>query len=142
MNKFIENERIYLRPIEESDIPTMLNWINDRDIIRSLIIQYFPVNEQWEREWVKNLYKSRENIILAIIVKENDTHIGNAVLHRIDFVNRNAEYGIMIGKKDYWGKGYCLEVTKLMLYYGFEILNLHRIYLRVFDFNGGAKNVI
>jgi RimJ/RimL family protein N-acetyltransferase len=41
----------------------------------------------------------------------------------------------MIGEKDYWNRGYGREVMKLMLRHGFNTLNLHRIWLRVFEHN-------
>jgi RimJ/RimL family protein N-acetyltransferase len=55
-----------------------------------------------------------------------------------DWISRNAEVGIVIGEKDYWNKGYGSEAMQLMLKHGFETLNLHRIWLRVYGFNTRA----
>ena len=41
----------------------------------------------------------------------------------------------MIGDKDEWSKGYGTEAARLIIGYGFNTLNLHRIYLRVFAYN-------
>ncbi|MHA1293718.1 MAG: GNAT family N-acetyltransferase, partial [Promethearchaeota archaeon] len=38
-------------------------------------------------------------------------------------------------------KGYGTDCLKILLSFGFEILNLHSIYLRVFDFNERAIKV-
>ncbi len=60
---------------------------------------------------------------------------GNTGLHDVEPVDRNAEFGIVIGEKPYWNKGYGKKATRLMLQHGFEDLNLHRIYLYVFENN-------
>jgi RimJ/RimL family protein N-acetyltransferase len=49
--------------------------------------------------------------------------------------NRSACFGITIGAKDEWGKGYGTETTVLMVRYAFETLNLNRVWLHVFEYN-------
>ncbi len=61
--------------------------------------------------------------------------IGSAGLHQIHFKDRHAEFGILIGEKSAWRKGYGTEVTALMTGYGFETLNLNRVWLRVHEDN-------
>lgn len=136
-NPFLIGERIYLRPLEMDDVPTCLRWINDPEVTRTLMI-YTPLNELREREWFERHYKDDREIILALALQEKDKHLGNVGLHRIDWKNRHGELGIMIGEKDEWGKGYGGEAIGLILRYGFERLNLHRIYLRVYANNQRA----
>lgn len=133
-NPFLIGERLYLRPLEEGDIPTCLRWINDPEVNRTLSF-YRPINELREREWFERLYRDDREIVLAIIVQGKDKHIGNIGLHGIDWKDRQAELGIMIGEKGEWDKGYGTEAVRLMLGYGFERLGLHRIYLRVYANN-------
>jgi RimJ/RimL family protein N-acetyltransferase len=57
----------------------------------------------------------------------------------IDQKARSVEIGIMIGEKDYWNKGHGTEAMRTMCRYGFEELNLNRIWLRVFDTNPRAR---
>jgi len=74
------------------------------------------------------------------IVKKNDKKlIGYTFLTGISKRHKIAkEFGIVIGDKEEWGKGYGTEATKLMLEYGFTVLKLHRIQLLVLDFNKRA----
>lgn len=71
--------------------------------------------------------------VFAIETKDGQ-HIGNIEL-RINWVHRCAELGIPIGEKDYWGKGYGTDTVKTLLRFAFELLNLHRVYLQVAEFN-------
>lgn len=70
-----------------------------------------------------------KTFIFIIEDKYKKLTIGITTLLNIDFFNKNAEYIIDIGEKDYWGKGLCIRSLKN---YAFEKLNLHRIYLREF----------
>jgi RimJ/RimL family protein N-acetyltransferase len=64
--------------------------------------------------------------------------IGNSGFFSIDWRNRNAELGIFIGDKNYRDQGYGTEGVRLLLRHGFSTLNLHRIFLRVFEDNPRA----
>ena len=64
--------------------------------------------------------------------------MGNCGLFGIDWQNRFAEVGIHIGEKDFWDQGFGSKAMKLLLKHGFESLNLHRIWLRVFNDNQRA----
>jgi len=128
-------ERIYLRPLELEDVERCMKWINDPEVNHFLVSGRFPINQLREEEWLRNHYKSDKDVIFAICLKEKDRHIGNCGLHLINWVDRNAVLGIMIGEKHYWNKGYGTEAVKLLLKYAFSILNLVRVELTVFDFN-------
>jgi RimJ/RimL family protein N-acetyltransferase len=64
--------------------------------------------------------------------------IGNTALRHIDKIHRNAEYGIVIGEKDCWGKGYGTETTILVLDYAFTVLRLHNVLLSTYGYNERA----
>ena len=76
--------------------------------------------------------RSTDDVVLAIIEPEGHSHIGNIGLHRIDWQHRSGEYGIVIGERDYWGRGIGSEATRLICDHGFRRLGLHRIWLGVF----------
>lgn len=64
--------------------------------------------------------------------------IGLTELRRIDHKHGTAEFGILIGEKDCWHKGYGTEVTRLILDYGFTVENLHNITLDTASYNEPA----
>lgn len=131
--KVLIGEICYLTPVSSEFIDKYYLWINDPKVTNTLIINPPMILEQ-EEKWFELLI-SRKNTYLFNIMTNDNKIIGNTGMHNINSVDRNADFGIMIGEKDYWGKGYGTEVTKLMLIYGFYHLNLHSIYLNVYSYN-------
>jgi RimJ/RimL family protein N-acetyltransferase len=68
----------------------------------------------------------------------NDQGIGFVGMDGINWVHGEAWLGIGIGDRRFWGQGYGTEAVRLILKYGFGELNLYRISLNVFDYNGRA----
>ncbi len=134
-NPFLMGEQIYLRALEEADAPHYVRWLNDTEVNRTLMAGSFPLNLLKEQEYIRKLYTDQRGLNLAIILKDGDRHIGSTGLHDIQQVHRNATFGIVIGEKDCWGRGYGTEAARLMVWHGFHTLNLNRISLNVYDFN-------
>jgi len=134
---FIVGERIYLRPLEEDDLDRCLCWINDGEIL-SRLGRRCPMSRTLEREWLLGQYKRDDHLNLAIVLKDGDRHIGNCGFNTIDYINRNAEFGILIGDSEAWGEGYGPEAARLILKHGFEELGLHRVMLEVYSNNPRA----
>ena len=133
-NPFLVGQKIYLRPLEREDAPTLVAWFNDAEVTRNLL-QHLPINLRAEEQFLDKLYQNDENIGLGIAVKETDRLIGTTGLHKMDRRARQASFGIALGVKSEWGKGYGTEATALMVRYAFETLNLNRVWLHVFEDN-------
>ena len=128
-NPFLIGEQIYLRSIEAPDItPTYQGWFNDGEVCKFNDHHRFPMHPEQMREYYEQVIQSKQNLVLAIIAKEGDAHIGNISLQSIDIINRSAEFAIIVGNKEWWGKGVAREAGKLILDHGITQLNLHRIY--------------
>jgi RimJ/RimL family protein N-acetyltransferase len=91
-----------------------------------------------ELEWYENMRKDKDTFIFGIRTLEDDKLIGNCGLHRPDWRNRSALFGIGIGDKAYWGRGYGTDATRVLMGYAFGELNLNRVELEVYDFNKRA----
>ncbi len=141
-NPFLIGECIYLRTIEEADLnANYREWFNDEDICRYNSHHRFPNYDQNMKEYFENVITSKQNLVLAICDKKTDGHIGNVALENIDTMNQSAEFAIIIGNKDHWGKGVGKEAMKLIVEHGFKELNLHRIYCGTQDDNAGMKKL-
>ena len=75
-------------------------------------IGLWPVTWEAEADWYGgNSRNNPQNAGFTIYERVTLRPIGNTGLHKIDFRNRTAEFGIMIGEKDCWGKGYGTETA-------------------------------
>ncbi len=106
------------------------NWANDREI-QAYILRSLPVTDYDQDQWYAELCRNRGKIVFAVNLTVENKHIGNTGFYHLDLLHRRAEFWLLIGEKQYHGKGYGKEIVQLMLYYGFESLNLNRIYLHV-----------
>ena len=129
---FLVGERLYLRGLERADITgNWLQWFNDKEVTRYMLHGTFPTSVESHTEFYEHTIHSSNDIVLAICDKSTSAHIGNVGLHRIDWICRLAEFGIVIGEKAFWGQGYGTEATRLIVAHGFRRLNLHKIFLGV-----------
>jgi RimJ/RimL family protein N-acetyltransferase len=126
-----------LRAAEREDLTLFVTWLNDREVGQFLAMNQ-PMSLVAEERWYENMVNGpKAEQVLVIQIKDGDAWrpIGNTSFMNIDWTNRSAEIGIFIGEKTCWNQGYGRETMRLMLKHGFETLNLHRIYLRVFEHN-------
>lgn len=131
--------KVYLRALEPDDYKNSIKWRKDDEIWDMLVGQKYFVSEAYEKKWVEESIFSKTNkLSLAICLKETDEHIGYAYLSNIDWKNRSATSGKLIGNKKHWGKGYGTETTILILYHAFYILGLERIESRQLVNNIGS----
>jgi RimJ/RimL family protein N-acetyltransferase len=136
----IFGERLRLRALEREDIPLFVRWLNDPQVTTGLM-RNLPLSQIEEERWFENmLLTPAAEHPLMIEVSEGDkwVPVGDCGIHAIDWRNRSAELGILIGEKSYWNQGYGSETMRLLLKHCFDTLNLNRAYLRVFEDNPRA----
>ena len=132
-------DQIRLRAIERDDIPTFVRWFNDPEV-RQFLLAFAPMSQATEERWFEAQVARADDYVFAIEahVENAWTHIGNVGLDQIDWKNRCARFGIVIGEKMYWGLGFGTDATRTILRFAFDDLNLHRVELDVYDFNPRA----
>jgi RimJ/RimL family protein N-acetyltransferase len=131
--KHYRAERIYLRPLELTDVDELAVWLNDDDNWATLG-RSNPINRLREREYVEGLRKSSTDVALGIVAQEDDALIGCCGLHACP-QSRRATLGTLIGDPGRQGLDCGSEATGLAVRYGFEELDLNRIELSVFAHN-------
>ena len=132
---FLEGKKVILRPLDKrTDVEILQRWINDPEVRHNLAM-IFPQTLKNEEEFIERAGDTTKGVVLGIVIKETSELIGTMALHEIDWPNRNATTGAMIGEKKYWRKGYGTDAKMILLDYAFNTLTLHTISSNAFVFN-------
>jgi RimJ/RimL family protein N-acetyltransferase len=136
--KKLVGEKCYLSPCAPEDAEAWARWHNDLQVSLPLGDEaYTPFPLPKSEEAVASIIRDQDHVF-SIVDLEMDEVIGRCMLFDIDWVNRMAMLGIVIGEQAYWGRGYGQEATRLLLDYGFNLLNLNSVMLGTFAFNQRA----
>ncbi|MGR9049814.1 GNAT family N-acetyltransferase [Halobacillus faecis] len=138
MIKLLEDDRVYLRPLEQEDLDlfyTKALW--DREG-RRLTGTQTVFSRNGVQNWFDRISMDDSRIDLVICLQDTDRLIGDIAMLDIDYQNRKSVIRISIFDQKYWGHGYGTESISLFVRYGFEMLNMNRIGLDVFSFNDRA----
>jgi ribosomal-protein-alanine N-acetyltransferase len=140
---FLESPRLVLRPLTRDDLTeTYVQWLNDAQVCEFNSHAVFPYTAEQMAAYYQGLTaQPRAQVVLAIVAKNSGKHLGNISLQGIDWVSRCAEFAIMLGDKDCWGQGIGQEAGHLMVDYGFQRLNLHRIHCGTSAANQGMQKL-
>lgn len=100
----LKSKNVVLRVVEKKDIPLLLLWFNDPEVIQYLQF-YLPLMESQEERWLEQKSLSENDVVFLIeaIMEDGSLKpIGTCGLHEIEWKNRKATAGIAIGDKDFF----------------------------------------
>jgi RimJ/RimL family protein N-acetyltransferase len=132
----LQGERVRLRALERADLPTMVRWFNDPEVRRRLA-RVEPMSLAEEERWFDALLRATTEVVFGI-VDDDGVFVGTCGLHRIDWRNRSASLGIVIGDVAHRGRGLGTDAVRTLLRHAFESLGLHRVELEVLADNAPA----
>ncbi|MBQ0140961.1 MAG: GNAT family N-acetyltransferase [Kurthia sp.] len=136
----IKGEVVGLRAIEEVDLNLLLNWRNNPEN-RIFFREFRELNYTNQKEWFdKYVMQDNQTQMFAIVDLKSNELIGACGLCYIDWVNRSADFSIYVGKDNlYIDDVYSIEAAKMMEKYGFEELNLHRLWAEIYSIDEKKK---
>lgn len=133
----LQSERLIFKRVSENHVSQdYVDWINDSEVNMYLETRG-NYNIDLLKTYIEEQYE-KEVYFWAIHLKETDKHIGNIKIDPINTVNGSGEYGILMGDKENWGKGYAKEASLRIIRYCFEELKLNQITLGVINNNISA----
>ena len=135
----LEGEKVRLRPMEEDDLPSFVQWLADKEVTRWLAEMSFAPTLDQEREWFEGRRGDPDSLMWAIETADGDL-VGSTEL-RLAPVRKKAEFGIVIGEKSKWDSGLGTEALRLILGYAFGELELNRVELTTAEDNARALRV-
>jgi diamine N-acetyltransferase len=139
----LRDEAVELRALEPQDVATTVGWRNDPEIRDQLLSFRFPVSHVMEARFIERAIAGdgMEQCVAGIVDLSDKALCGLVYLRDIDWISRNAAFGMMIGRRDRQRRGLGRRALRLMLQHGFDVLNLERIYLYVVDYNLPARKL-
>ncbi len=139
-NVVIKSERIQLRTAVKTDMDLKVKWYNDPDVKKTLVLPE-KLELQKTYEWFERAQRSdtREDWVIETI---DGKAIGLIGLREINKNNNSGLLYIVIGEKDYWGKGIGYEAELLAIHYCFKHLKLHRVLGSALENNPASIAVI
>jgi RimJ/RimL family protein N-acetyltransferase len=151
--------KIGLKPFTREDLlkSSYFEWFHDPEVIRYNSHGILPMTKEKVEKYFQS-FNNDDKIVFAIYalrlpeqwnlskeqMKEQKRfcfHIGNVSIQNIDWINRSAEFAILIGEPDYYRKGIATQCCMFMIYHAFLKLNLKRLWAGTRDDNIGMRTV-
>ena len=133
----LETDRLIVKPLSKEFLSEVyVGWMNDKKVNR-----YLQSGGDYTLQKLARYIDDVENkpkYFWAITLKSNGKHIGNIKIDPVNFRNKFGEYGIMVGDRHEWGKGYANEASKAVIKFCFDSLKLNKINLGVLISNKAA----
>ena len=129
----LEGNYIKLRSLEEDDLLTIKNWRN-RPHMRKSAREYKLLNMLNQKNWFKSIHRNNppKEIMFGVLNQKNKL-IGVCGLTYIDWKNRNSEISIYFSNPGWQKTKDATETIKLLMKYGFDELNLHRLWVEIYS---------
>ncbi|MCX7711455.1 MAG: GNAT family N-acetyltransferase [Clostridia bacterium] len=132
-------EKVRLREYRKEDIPLRLSFINDPELQKYLVADTpYPMTLREEEKWFESISALGDTYKFAIETLGDKKFIGGCSINDVDWKNSVATVGIFIGDKDYWGNGYGTDAMKTLVSFIFSQMNINKIRLTCYSFNGRA----
>ena len=134
----LEGKQTYLRPLTLEDVTDeYVAWMNDYEIVKYTESRFNKHTRETTKSYIEATINSTTHAF-AIISKDNDKHIGNIKLGGIDRHHKYGDVGLIIGVREYFGRGIATESIKLITEFAFRDLGLHRVWCGIYSLNIGS----
>ena len=135
----IKGEKVILSQVEEFHLSLLLNWRNNPDF-RKYYREYRLLTMTHQKRWWRNKILNDDSWQYFVIKPiDKDKVIGVTGLTYIHPIYRSAEFAITIGDLSYSGQGYGSDALRTLIKYGFNEINLNRIWCEVFSNNAALE---
>lgn len=139
----LETKRLLLRRLTTDDSERVEELAGDYDVAKSTLNIPHPYPKGSAIQFIESILIAEKNnkiVMFAITEKESKLLIGLININ-LSAPYKRGELAYWVGKQ-YWGKGYGTEATKALLEYGFNQLNLNKIFAASFTSNPGSWRIM
>lgn len=137
----IETPKLKMMTFTEANVSAeYINWLNDASLMQYSEQRHYLHSYESCLAYFKS-FNFKQNIFLAIILKENNQHIGNINAY-VDSFNQTADVGILIGAKDIQGRGLGAEAWFALMAYLFNKRGVRKITAGTMSCNLGMLKIM
>ena len=133
----IKSKNFGLRAVEEKDLEKLRDWRNLTDFRKNFReVRELSLTDQ--KNWLRSVNDAKQNnFMFSIIDLKNNQVIGACGLLYINWIISSADFSFYIGKDELYidNKGIALEIANLLIDYGFNNLNLNKIWMELYEFD-------
>ena len=136
----MDNKKINLRRLQASDVNLeYVNWMNDSEINKYLESRYEVHSLSSIKTFVEAMRSEKSNFLFGIFCNKTSLHIGNIKLGPIDYRYMRSEIGLIVGNRNFWGKGIATEAISAICKFASEELKLRKVEAGCYSSNIGSK---
>ena len=130
-------EKVKLRAHKKEDIYKIHEFLNDAELknIYDTVIAFPMTLEQVENEYNEDTVEKDGKYSFAIEHIETKKYIGSCIITEVNFISRVAKVGIIIGDREFLGKGFGTDAMKVLIKFIFEQMNMNKVKLELFSHN-------
>lgn len=135
----IEGKKVYLTAVNKTSISQLQEWRNSPGL-RRYFREYREISDEMQRRWYEErVLSNKDQVDFEIHDAATGNLIGHCGLYYISWVSRTAEFTVYIGDMSYRKGGFGSDALRLLFTYGFDTLNLNRIWCEVYSNNEAIK---
>lgn len=137
----IPGRSVRLRAIEREDLPHLHRWANDEALWAGMGGWRFPSSMASAEAWLAAQDADTLNHRWAIERLDGPGIIGTANLVDLDWKNRHARHGMMLGPIETRGRGHGRDTVMAVMRYAFDELGLERLDGDIIEFNAASHRL-
>ncbi|MBH0230257.1 GNAT family N-acetyltransferase [Halobacillus yeomjeoni] len=138
----LETDRLHLKPYSVSQAEKVSELAGDKEVAATTFVPH-PYTVDHAMDWIRSHEKwfdEGKAYPMAMTLKESGDLVGTMTL-RIDTRHNKGELAYWVGRP-FWNQGLATEAAERMIEYGFEVLNLQRIWAAALSGNPGSTKVM
>jgi RimJ/RimL family protein N-acetyltransferase len=133
----IKGKMVGLRAVEREDLSLMRDWRNIPEFRRNFR-EHRELNMVMQEKWFERIVVGSPNDFMFMIERTSDhLPIGVCGLVYVNWVIRSADISLYIGHEHKYidNDGMAEEATRLLIGYGFNVLNMHKVWTELYEFD-------
>ena len=124
-NAYAVGQRVYLRHPTAADVEGRWHeWLSDEHTMMWAESLYWPNSIERQRKFYESIQGAADRLVLSIVDKADDRHIGICNLSSINWVHRFCDVAIIIGEPDFRQGPHALDAFAALIRIAFLRLNM------------------